>query len=537
MGRIKDEWSGRDRIKVKIENKRGERMESRKIFSKLNMKDYNNELEKILDNKLFSLDVKNILLSMLYKIENAYKDYSTVKIEVLPKKEFIQYLLKIIKDKCFEIEFIKTDDEENETIEKIIVDKEKGRIKCYPNEKSLLSAIWYMGEKTVECNPMYEYTKQAMEEAIEVGSNMNQSEAIRDFNGWSWDIAIKEIENIPYNILYQTLLMLYGENINYININDMPDIPEEEKEQIQNHILKKKSEEEIIDYIYKVAMQEFLKQHKEKLEEMLTIKESKKQEYELLQDKKKLTQTISDKKKKCNQEIEKIDKIINNSTLLRKEYIKRNEKLPNKEKIFSISHLAERLEKERNVILDEIKSYNRLLDPKEYVNEKEKVKKEVEFLENIELEKDNDIEKTIIKLCKLTISKIKTRIEKLQDRDEIIDWIYKIRYYAFIPINEEKYLKDIEELSKGFENIIKCMINKTQQQKIWETFSEDKILSYQILKEIFYSKIIDLENISIATKYENKTLYVQYFDANILEKKIKIQSENVKIKKKFKLFI
>ena len=59
-------------------------MEKRKILSKLNIdiKDYNNELEKILENKLFSYDVKNLLLSMLYKIENAYRDYETVKLEV-----------------------------------------------------------------------------------------------------------------------------------------------------------------------------------------------------------------------------------------------------------------------------------------------------------------------------------------------------------------------------------------------------------------------------------------------------------------------
>ena len=46
-------------------------MEKNKILSKLNIdiKDYNNELEKILENKLFSYDVKNLLLSMLYKIE------------------------------------------------------------------------------------------------------------------------------------------------------------------------------------------------------------------------------------------------------------------------------------------------------------------------------------------------------------------------------------------------------------------------------------------------------------------------------------
>ena len=50
-------------------------MEKNKLLAKLKIRDYNNELEKILENKLFSYDVKNLLLSMLYKIENAYKDY------------------------------------------------------------------------------------------------------------------------------------------------------------------------------------------------------------------------------------------------------------------------------------------------------------------------------------------------------------------------------------------------------------------------------------------------------------------------------
>ena len=49
-----------------------------RIFSKLNSNEYNNQLEKILENKTFDESVKNLLLSMLYKIENGYADYSIV---------------------------------------------------------------------------------------------------------------------------------------------------------------------------------------------------------------------------------------------------------------------------------------------------------------------------------------------------------------------------------------------------------------------------------------------------------------------------
>mgnify|MGYP001074239484 CR=1 FL=1 len=41
-----------------------------KLFSKLNSNEYNNQLEAILENKNYNLEVKNLLLSMLYKVEN-----------------------------------------------------------------------------------------------------------------------------------------------------------------------------------------------------------------------------------------------------------------------------------------------------------------------------------------------------------------------------------------------------------------------------------------------------------------------------------
>ena len=44
-----------------------------KLLRKIHMKDYTNSLEKILEDKQFSVDTKNLLLSMVYKIENSYK--------------------------------------------------------------------------------------------------------------------------------------------------------------------------------------------------------------------------------------------------------------------------------------------------------------------------------------------------------------------------------------------------------------------------------------------------------------------------------
>ena len=61
-----------------------------KLLRKMHIKDYTNSLEKVLERKYFSIDTKNLLLSMLYKIENSYKDYSKTKVEVTEKADFLK---------------------------------------------------------------------------------------------------------------------------------------------------------------------------------------------------------------------------------------------------------------------------------------------------------------------------------------------------------------------------------------------------------------------------------------------------------------
>ena len=196
-------------------------MKKIKILSKFNidMKDYNNELEKILENKLFSYDVKNLLLSMLYKIENAYKDYETVKRQVPTKKEYIENILRIIKEKCLKIFIVKTGTTEAEELEKnnllFKIDKKNGEIICFQNELIILTAILELDSSLKNVNSKYEYLEEPLSRMIEYGNIESNVEVIRDFNGWSWDIVTKEIKNIEFNFIYQTLLLIDGiKNIN-----------------------------------------------------------------------------------------------------------------------------------------------------------------------------------------------------------------------------------------------------------------------------------------------------------------------------------
>ena len=74
------------------------------FLDKIAKKDYNNELEKVLEKKTFDENVKSILLSILYKIETAYADYKKVKQNVETKEEFVENIIKkaeeISKEVC-----------------------------------------------------------------------------------------------------------------------------------------------------------------------------------------------------------------------------------------------------------------------------------------------------------------------------------------------------------------------------------------------------------------------------------------------------
>lgn len=491
-------------------------MKKNKIFSKFNLKNYNDELEEILETKVFSFDVKNLLLSMLYKIENAYKDYKSVKYEVLSINDIIEYIIKTIRDKCFDIEFILPEEDK-----KVIVDQKKGKIVCYPNETSLLSSVWYMGEENAPVVVKYPYEKEAIEFLLKIGSNISIAEILRDFNGWSWDTLIGEIENLDYNILYQSLLLLDGKRLFKLNIEC------DEK----NSILIQKDKKEYAEFFRVLAnctLNLYKKENKEMKEKLKKVIDERQIYLDKISNKKDFVEEITNKKKDCISQIEELDKILNDPNLLKKEYIKRNENLPNKEKIFSISHLVDRLEKEREQLLKQIQKYNKMIEPKEFVKNKEKNKDELDFLKK---------EYNVIDCAKAFLKCSKEKIEKAETKEEIIEWIYKIRYYCQLPVNEKDELKDIDKLKKSFKDVVNTLIKMAQKNKAWDVFTEDENLSYMIVKELLDSRMINLESVYITCEYNDKILYVQYYDGNTLEMKKQFELEHVKIKKKIKLFL
>lgn len=496
-------------------------MDKNKILAKFNLKikDYNNELEKILENKFFSYDVKNLLLSMLYKIENAYTDYKTAKVEVFSKNEYIENILRIVQEKCLKIFLAKPGSKETEELEnsniRYKIDKENGEIICFPNELTLLTAIFKIDDSTeLIKESQYEYTLIPLNIFIKEGRIDSLVEVLRDFNGWSWDIDTRRIRNFYSNFIYNCLLLLNGKN----NFWD-----------IYSELYKEATCVAMREYIYKKVDKKFNTEIKK-------IKKIKESRLNLFDNKYEFLNTLTDEKKKCTKTINKIDKLLNNKDLLKKEYYARNDKLPNKEKIFSISYLVKILEKERQDCLEKIEENNRIILPKEFVKEKTKLEKEVKFLNSIF---EENSESTIIELSKTFLKSLMEKIEKINEENKslLVKYIYKVRYFRYIPIEENKYIRDLKELNPKFKQIVKLIIKKAQELRIWEKITVNEEITYEILKEVFDTKIIKIENLNIVCREENNNIIVEYYDDTILENSKKIKKTDDKIKKRIKLFI
>ena len=158
------------------------------FFSKF--KDYNKELEKILEKKDFSKDTKNLLLSMFYKLDISYNDYSTVKRKSKTKQEYLENILENIRNSNT-IELIKPSDSEFEEFKEnglYEIDLKLKKIKVIANEIALLSAIFELNDFQKRLNEEYNLTRNSMPYLLNLANDMENVEVLRDFNAWSWNI-------------------------------------------------------------------------------------------------------------------------------------------------------------------------------------------------------------------------------------------------------------------------------------------------------------------------------------------------------------
>lgn len=523
-------------------------MSKKEFFSKL--KNYNNELEQILEKKDFSSDIKNLLLSMFYKIEVSYKDYQKVKRITKEKNEFMEELIEVIEKDCKKIELVEPNSNKGKVLKKYnlhsISDLAYKKIVSYPIEADFLYAIADLERKYYYIPEEHYIENETFEKMLKMGYCMELKEIIRDFSGWSWKIEVNEIENIYYNLIYQNLRILLG--------NKFLEEWRKDDKKDENYILKLK---ERLSHLYgaqnavllykkmyialSLIMAEKNKKFKLELEQ-----ESKKtqQEIETIKDKAKYLEKLTKDKKEMTKEIKNIDEILSNEKLLKKELERRLQVKDKKNKFLNLQYLRVILNGERRELLEKIQKNTNLMNPKNYVTNKQKIEEKYEVINEIlELLEKRSAYDSTMDLQKQFLKCIEIKSRNTNNKKEIIDLIYYLRYYVQLPITKSEEIKNLDNLRMQINKIQELLIAKCINLKIINTISMNNEINFKIIKNILLSTSVNLEELEVKIEPKYNKLKVNLYEGEEMENGFEIEIEgaaeriNIKNLKKFKLFI
>lgn len=501
------------------------------LFSKNN---YDVQIEEILDNKEFNDEAKSLILNILYKIDMAYKDYSKIKYGVKLKSEIIEDIIDIIEHNCDVIEIVNPDKVKN----KFSVDKRKKIIKVFPNEVSLLQALYYI--KTIDLKRTTNIFDKAIMTVLNKGQALNEVEIIRDFNGWSWNNAIDNKISKYYNLIYQDLLLLLGNEV-MSNILMTDNIRENLTNKI-DEIYGEKKATELLASIEKSCILIYINNSSKNKKEVIEYLSDKEKELKNISNKSEYIAKITIANNENMKTVSKIDAILKSKALIQKNFSKKEVK----EKYKTIENYKRHLKKSRKEKLCLINNNTNSINPFEYVKKKKQLEREVQILKNIKSmsEQKNAIYTSIIELQRKVISCFYKKIEVYDLKKELINLIYEVRYYNYLPVEKDKKIKDIKELEVDVRNMQRKLINKLCENKVIEIFANDYNINYAILKYIFVTKMMNINKILITLKKEDKKLLMEYYDEKTLENEFSINFEEddfneltKKFNKKIRMFI
>ena len=502
------------------------------LFSKI--KDYNTELEEILDAKYFSSNIKGLLFSMMYKLEVSYDDFKEVKRCVRSKEDFLNEIIEVIRLYCDNIKTVEPDSEQakmliNNKVKAVTNEKERS-ILSYPTEQALLYAISDISPKYFFINTDFSLKKEIQNSLVN-GYIQNNMEILTDFTGWSWD---KTFENKYYyidNLIYQNLLVILGEKFLYEWRNygsTRTDFLEEARKYIKIFTGNEKYLMNFYKLIYLNSSQ------KEKLQQEF------KEDIKLLKkmnDKDLYFSELKKQKEKNEKKISRLEDVLNDQNLLEKQYIKTNSKLETSKKIKSLKRYRQLIEKEREKKVKELENVSNLLKNENYQKKKDYLKKIYEICSS-----KQTLDEVLIESQQYFLQFVDKKLSKMKTRDEIIDVLCELRYYKTLRISRKVAIKDIEVLNKQIDKIMKKAITLLCKIGAIKIISMDINLNFEIIKYALDTKIMELEKTKLYFDEDEQGLIIKVFDKDIIEKqgrkKVKLSKDilEVRLRRKVKLF-
>ena len=542
------------------------------IFKNIIKNDYIYEVEKVLEKKKITNEIRSLVMDTLFKIEETYPNYKRVKVDVLEKKDYIAQIISALKRvENIEIMYMQEKDV-LKCLTKTIIDKNANGyydITIYQNNLSLLYALQTIiheeyGEDELPCS-------SAFDKILKIGGIYSDIEILRDFSGWNWNRNKIKDFNIYYDIIYKNLLLILG-------IDKMIELKKTRQciHFMKKYLLKKyknRNVEKLMEILKEIV---FVMSSEE--EKNLEIQSNKKiiDMYMAMKDIKKFMQKVNEEKKKNNKLLAEYDKILNSHNVLEREYeeyLKSIEENNQKESNLSsnIEQMIDALDKDEDTIekvnKEEIKDielfsiqifekrkkiYNKNLElakignPENYVEHKRILEEKVKHILNYEKVKGDSkkeeelLENLIIEYQKIVYDMLEDRVEVLYTNEEVIDEIYRQRYIRYQNVLKDKYIYQISDLYQKMDKILHLIVDKAMKFEVLERVSEEENTNYAAVSPALKTEILFLEDAKLSI-YTGKTTLLCIYDGNVLIKEIELFDVDPKLisiptKKKIKLF-
>lgn len=493
----------------------------KKLFSKF--KDYNYILDKILEEKNFSEDATNLLLNMIYKIEVSYKDYAQIKGVFEKQNDFIDSVIKIVSDNCNQLLLVDPKQEEIKAMKEknvlALTDEKNKKMYVYPTELAILYGLIDIKTKYYYVPRKYYFIKNELQNILVQGTVLNYTEVIRNFNGWSWNID--EDTNIDQvsNMIYQAIRMLIDED--FLKMWEQDTSPKKDYiQELRNELTEYYGKENSTNFYIAMARLVLAKNIEKNADKIKIELARSMSAYENMKDKTEYIYRVSEERKRLLTEIEQKDFLLNDDKALIAEFNRRNMDLSNENKILNVSVFAEMIQTERKECVKKINGLNDLVKPTNYTRLKNELFEKTEIMSVV-----NDKKKLrdfAILFNKEIIKCFAENIEKISSKEEIIDIIYKMRYYKKMRVTKNEKVEDILELNDEVTKILKYVITKGCKEKVFNIFCKDIEYNFRIIETALDTAIANYEYTDIAIEIKDDKLEIVVYDNEVVDKKDEI---------------
>ena len=193
--------------------------------------------------------------------------------------------------------------------------------------------------------------------------------------------------------------------------------------------------------------------------------------------------------------------------------------------------LQKGLNDQKKKLLNEINEDNYMLNPTNYVQEKNKLEQKKNRLKISKITKEQKKE-LLINFVKDILQCLNLKIKSIEEQEEILKLIYQFRYFMCLPFDLENNVKDIKDLEKDIIKTEKNLVKKAIEKRVISK------VPFEIMRHLFETRIIMLEELYFKVENINDKCYVQIFDENVTEERFEIKSiGETKKNKKIKIFM